>query len=142
MKHFLFFMLLLSSFCALPQGSTIGRSYASLYNELSQDNRVKIDYSYKGGSRSYLKVDFLTENAFKVHNFSNGYVNKEDLVIFDKTIQDWARIALGLQEEGWAIVSRKKDGEDSTIRLTKNNYNVLVVFSPSAQIVLIITTKS
>lgn len=142
MKNFILLFVFLFSVNVFSQGSTLGRSYASLNKELSQDNRIKIDYSYKGGSNSYLKVDFLTENAIQVYEFSDGYVFREFLVMYDKTIEDWARIALGLQDEGWSIFSRQKDGEDSTVSLSKNNLNVLIVFSPSAKMVLLRTTKS
>lgn len=141
MKNFILLLAFLFSVNVFSQGSTLGRSYASLNKELSQDNRIKIDYSYRGGSKSFLKVDFLTVDAFQVYEFSNGYVFKENLIMRNQTVEDWARRALGLEDSGWTIVSKQIEEGNYAARLSKNNLKVLVAFSPSDKIVGIITTR-
>ena len=139
MRKYLFLFLLLPLF-SLAQGSSLGISKSSIVNQVLSDDRLVYDKSYKNYSESYVRGVTLDNKIVMLYEISSNKVFKENLIYYNTSEERWARIAIGLEKDGWQTYSITNEGGNYARRYNKGNKKLFLAYSPDDKVLGIITT--
>lgn len=137
---YIFFMLFLFPLFSYSQGSSLGLSKSSIINQISSDSRLSYDRTFMNYNESYVKAVTADKQIAFIYEFSSDRVIKEHLINYNISKERWARIAIGIENDGWKRISITNEGGNYANRYNKGNIKLLIAYSPDDKVLGIITT--
>ena len=139
MKKLVLLILFIPLF-SFAQGISLGSSKSSTVKEISSDSRLEYDRAYMNYSDKYVRAVTSNNQIVMLYEISSGKVVKESLINYNISEERWARIAIGLEKDGWVKFSTTNEGGNYANRYNKGNKKLFLAYSPDDNVLGIITT--